>query len=101
MTEHKRETSSMKQTQAIEELKRNLSLALDDAIKANRQPLSLVDRASVVDALVAIAGFLHGLDGLTRFAFQFNELASVLSDLDGGAMHPILTPKRTGRGSPP
>lgn len=91
----------MKQAAAFAELRKDLGLALDVRIEKNGQPLALVDRASLVDALIAVAGFLHRVERLTRYSFQFNELASVLSDLDRGAMHPILTPKRNRSGSPP
>jgi hypothetical protein len=91
----------MKQAAAFAELRKDLGLALNARIIQNGQPLALVDRASLVDALIAVAGFLHRVERLTRYSFQFNELASVLSDLDRGAMHPILTPKRNRSGSPP
>ncbi len=88
--------------EAIEQLQEHLSFALDAKIEQNGQALSLVDRASLVDALVAVSGFLYSADGLRRFHFQFNELASALADLDRGAQHPILRPKRIGgRRRPP
>lgn len=91
----------MEYTEAIEELQEDLSRALGAKIEQNGHALELVDRASLVNALVAISGFLYKLEGLNHFHFQFNELASALADLDRGAQHVILAPKRNGRGRPP
>ena len=78
--------------QAIHELRRNLSSALD--AKMGDEYLWLADREGIANALIAVAWFLDRVDCLGFYSNQFNELSSVFMDLQRGTVHPILIPSK-------
>lgn len=77
---------------AIKELHHNLGTAFNDTGERATE-LWPVSRNGLVHGLVAIALFCRRLDGFDRYAPVFNEFSSVLSDLDYGIEHSLLTQK--------
>jgi len=77
---------------AIAELHHNLGVAFGGASK-KQEELWPVGRNGLVTGLIALALFCERLDRFDRYTHVFDEFSSMLSDLDYGILHPLLTPR--------
>lgn len=77
---------------AIAELHHNLGVSFNRASK-KQEELWPADRNGLAMGLIALALFCERLDRFDQYTHVFDEFSSMLSDLDYGIVHPLLTPK--------